>query len=82
MSLVERQKQIDILKRKKTNTLEEEKERQMQLLKLNLKSIDPDLENVVACQSETQELIVQQKREELQETQARLNEMNQSLSAS
>jgi len=84
-AFVQKQKQLDELKakkeqrlealrRKRTSTLQEEKQKQLEILKLNLQTIDPDLKDVVDCQQETQEELIERKKQEMAKVKAAVNE--------
>ena len=46
----------------KGENLEDEKKRKLAILRLNLRSIDPDLEHKMECQTTTQDLLIQQQK--------------------
>jgi hypothetical protein len=71
--MASKDKQLQSLLNTKTNNLEEEKNRQMQILKLNLQTMEPGREYIMAIQRETQRVMVEQKRQELEETKKVVN---------
>ena len=77
-----RNQQIQYISQNKTTTLEEEKQKQMELLKLNLQSIDPDLKDVMDCQIETQQEIIARKKQEMEQVRAAINEKLKELDSS
>jgi hypothetical protein len=65
---------FDFVKPKKN--LEAQKKRQMELVQEYLSSLDPGLEDVMTCQNETQDLMIQQDLQEMEEIQGMLDDMN------
>jgi hypothetical protein len=80
--MASKDKQLQSLLNTKTNTLEKEKKRQMEILKLNLQTIKPGSEFVMAFQSETQRIMVEHKRQELEETKKVVNRKLEELNLS
>jgi hypothetical protein len=71
--MASKDKQLQSLLNTKTNTLEEEKKRQMEILKLDLQTMKPGSEFIMALQSETQRIMVENKKQELEETKKVVN---------
>ena len=76
-----KQRRIAYLKKKKCRSLDEEKQRQTEILQLNLSLMDPGLEEVMIAQKETQNAIIKKKQKEMDEMKKMMDEMNQSLAA-